>query len=310
MHAIMYVGALMALCDYDPQVFGDWQTKLRGTAGASMGALFALFVTTWTPWQMKTYLETCDFLQMGSGGLCDQPVSGIATTGALNTGHALDGALRGAVKAAFGNENATFQDHFAATGKSVTIVATHARTGCANFWSVANRPRMQLWEALRASVSIPFVFPEFIIDGEPFIDGGVASNVPCHLFPPATTAAWFVSSTPSTSLTPASLYDHFTNAAQLAGMRAYASNWAWNAVPCVPSPSLSSAWKFSMTAEDVHALVVHGARCWAAMTLRFQCFIVVVYCCCVCRGYGIRSDMKDGTSCPKEGCCGGGLETF
>jgi predicted acylesterase/phospholipase RssA len=191
MFGAMYIGALQALSASDEARYREWARRLQGCAGTSAGAILAFLVAAGLdPWTMKGLLDDFDI-----GSIVHDvraPVlREVLARGGLSSGLALDQLLRNIVRAAVGQEDITLGSfgiqRQLATGiqpaTCLIITVTNAHSGAVEFWSPTSKPDVPLWHALRASASVPGLFPAYILDGVPYHDGGVTCNVPCHLFP-------------------------------------------------------------------------------------------------------------------------------
>ena len=262
MHGLMYLGALLRLFP-TRRAFADWHHGLRTLAGASMGALLAALLCTWTPWQVWAYAKTEQFRSIGSQ-IVDQSFLDMPTTCSLSSGRALDAALQRGVSDAYGRSDVTLADVRAATGKTLIITVSNVTLNRAEFWSHHTQPDVQLWQALRASVAIPGVFPPLSWAGHQFVDGGLMCNVPCHALPPRRTLVLLVHTCARPSggaTTPYAtrVWESLMGAAQLGVMRALPA-YTTSCIPCVPTPSTPDAYMFGASDAAVDALVLQGAR--------------------------------------------------
>lgn len=67
-------------------------------------------------------------------------------------------------------------DAFAAYPGQVEAVVTNLNTGKADYFEVARRERNNL--LLQATCAMPLMFPIYHINGQPYLDGGVADSIP------------------------------------------------------------------------------------------------------------------------------------
>ena len=67
-------------------------------------------------------------------------------------------------------------DAFAAYPGQVEAVVTNLNTGKADYFEVARRERNNL--LLQATCAMPLMFPIYHINGQPYLDGGVADTIP------------------------------------------------------------------------------------------------------------------------------------
>lgn len=78
--------------------------------------------------------------------------------------------------------NITFKELYELTKKELVIVATNLTKDAVMYLSRHTEPDMPVALAVRASMSIPFVFRPVIYKGQYLVDGGVSFNYPLHIF--------------------------------------------------------------------------------------------------------------------------------
>jgi len=86
-----------------------------------------------------------------------------------------------------GNKNATFNDLIGMKNengfKELYIIGTNLSTGFAEVFSYEHTPRMCIADAVRISMSIPFLFVPIVnVRNDYFCDGGLIDNYPIKLF--------------------------------------------------------------------------------------------------------------------------------
>ena len=269
MHGLMYLGALTCLFP-TRAAFARFFAATQSFAGASMGALLAALLCQWTPWEVWAYTKTEQFRAIGAH-LLDQSLLDMPGTCSLSSGRALDAALQRGVADVYGSADVTLADVRARTAKQLIIVVSNLTRNRVEYWSAANRPATLLWQALRASVAIPGIFPPLCMDGQTFVDGGLMCNLPCHLFPPAHTLVLLVHTCARAAAAPpphfaARVWENFMGAAQLGTLRAVPA-YATSCIPCIPTPDTPEAYAFGASDAVVDALVCQGARSVGVMLL-------------------------------------------
>ena len=304
----MYIGALQELCGQDPARWARWVSRLQHCAGTSVGAILAFLVAAGVhPWRMKVLMDKYDI----GGVLADirQPdLQRILGQGSLSSGEALDDLLQAVVREAApsGSSQCTLGE-LASEGKpGLVITVTNASTGTVEFWSANNHASMPVWVALRASASVPGLFPPVVWQGCPFHDGGITCNVPCHLFSPRETLTLMVHMGPAPSgdssalravglLTPENMVHYVTTAAtaalkivqwymcaaQVGPMRA-APLLVQGCIPCSPVTSSvllgrSGAFAFDAASVAADALMRDGANSVVGVLGR-SVFLAVLTC--------------------------------
>ena len=288
MHGLMYIGVLCSLFR-TPAAFSAFRADLRTLAGASMGALLAALLCEWSPWQVWAYATTEQFRAIGSQ-LIDQSWLDIPLTRSLSSGRALDAALQRGVLDVYGDANISLAAVAARTRKHLVLVVSNISQHRAEYWSARTQPDMPLWLALRASVSIPGLFPPVAWQHDEYVDGGLMCNVPCHLFPPQSTLVMLVHTTarPAAATTPmyaTRLWEGFMGAAQLGSLRAVPA-YVTSCIPCIPTPDTPDAYAFGAPDAVVDAIVHQGCRSLGVLLLTAYLLL----------GFVIKSNVQ-GTSC-------------
>lgn len=72
----------------------------------------------------------------------------------------------------------TFIDLTKRTGIHLTICATHLQTMAPTYFSVEHTPNVLVYDALRASIAVPWIMKPVFIGEDAYIDGGVSDNLP------------------------------------------------------------------------------------------------------------------------------------
>lgn len=86
--------------------------------------------------------------------------------------------------------NTTFQEHFKRFGKKLVITGSNLTIGRTILFSCDETPNFPVADAVRISMSLPFIFKPYVIEekkeGYPpcglYVDGGVFNNSPLHAF--------------------------------------------------------------------------------------------------------------------------------
>jgi hypothetical protein len=276
MHGLMYLGVLAAAFGGQRDAFMAWRAHVRQFSGASMGALLAVLLTVWTPWDVWAYTKTRAF-QAIARGMFDQSWSAVAASHSISSGSMLAHVLQDGVVDVFGSVDMTLGALFERTRKTVVIVVTNLSKGRTEYWSHVTRPTMPLWLALRASVSLPGVFPAVLIDGDLFCDGGVTCNVPCHLTPPAHTLTLLIHTplrTAGWGVLPR-VWDNLMGASQLGSLRAR-PQYVAGLVACIACDDTPSAYNFDADAAAIDKIVLQGMRAWLATLVRAASLFVTL----------------------------------
>jgi len=87
-------------------------------------------------------------------------------------------------------QNATFQQHYDVFQVELLVTGTNLQTGKSQVFSVRDTPNFSVADAVRISMSVPFVFKPVVIDKDPsgsrmegvWVDGGLLNNLPFREF--------------------------------------------------------------------------------------------------------------------------------
>ena len=76
----------------------------------------------------------------------------------------------------------TFLDITKRTGVNLVICATHVASMTPVYFSVDTTPNVLVYDALRASIAVPWIMKPVFIGQEAYIDGGITDNIPYSVF--------------------------------------------------------------------------------------------------------------------------------
>lgn len=109
----------------------------------------------------------------------DSLVTRLISGNGIHSGAPFVAWFRGALQDCCGNAELRFRD---IAGKNLKVIATNLTTRSLTVFSSELTPDLTLWEAVRASISIPFFFKPFKIGAGLCVDGGLLSNCPVWVF--------------------------------------------------------------------------------------------------------------------------------
>jgi predicted acylesterase/phospholipase RssA len=159
-------------------------TDLKGSAGASAGAILALLVnlghTTdellalmestpwgkWTPGKWRVVTRGIRFLKTWGLFPNKRPRKWLAERLSNKGFHSCT----------------TFGELYAATGRELYVTATNMDRGTPVLFSSKGTPSVGVVDAVLASMSVQIVFPPVVINGERHNDGGLTWNHPVDIF--------------------------------------------------------------------------------------------------------------------------------
>ena len=262
------------MCHDSPEMFHAWFAGVETLAGSSMGALLSVAFCACDPWEAQKYLCRGTFRALAEC-LMNDGVNGFLRHNALSNGEALDAMLVSGMKDLFHSENMTLGELEAVVHKRIILTATHLTTGAVEYLCGASHPDMPVWMAIRASVSLPGFFPAVRWKGGLYVDGGLACNIPLHLFPPEDTLTVFTHVAPrEPDAFWFRLMDCALVARQMSSLRALPAH-VLRCVPCIPASTLPSAYNFAVDTDTLGVLQRCGRLAWVIAWLRIQVLVVL-----------------------------------
>jgi NTE family protein len=85
------------------------------------------------------------------------------------------------------DENITFKQLYEFTNKKITIVGCCLTDMDTIYYNYEETPDVKLFDALRITFSIPFIFTPIKLDDKIYVDGGLLNNYPIELYDKKTT---------------------------------------------------------------------------------------------------------------------------
>lgn len=163
---LAYIGAIRFL-----QVEG-LDKHIRYVSGTSMGAVFATILALRLPLheieqRMVNLLCTDDCLKFPYPDMLT-----VYTSFGMDDGHKFLAFIKPEL------EKLTFIDLTKRTGIHLTICATHLQTMSPTYFSVDTTPNVLVYDALRASIALPWIMRPVTIGQDAYIDGGISDNLP------------------------------------------------------------------------------------------------------------------------------------
>jgi len=168
-------------------LIGCWQAleelnisnNVKGMAGCSMGSVIATLASlNYSTNQMKTIA-----LNVHYEDYSDHSLRSFSETYGIESGRRLIRLLDRLIKFKTGHkERLTFKEHWRITGRQLWINATHVETSKCEYYSVYTTPDMIITDAIRRSISIPFLFSAIKTETGTYVDGGCYDPVPAHMF--------------------------------------------------------------------------------------------------------------------------------
>lgn len=156
---------------------------LKGFAGSSIGAVFALLFTLGYESEELQRLAH----KLSYNKLADLQLLGLLSKMGVESGKGIMKLLRGLLKAKTGRRELTFREHWNITGKYLCIAASCTRHEQCDYFSVSSTPDMSVLQSIRMSIAIPWVITPVPLGGCMYVDGALFDPCPALQFPVQTT---------------------------------------------------------------------------------------------------------------------------
>lgn len=166
---ISYYGVLRAI--YDNKNFYE---GIETFAGASAGSIFATFLYLNIDYE---HLE--QFIEYNFGDLLDYDLEHLFEDYGLDKGESYMKLLG---KALGEYKDITFRDAYKKTGKRLIISVTCLSNYNIEYFDYVSHPKLKIRDAIRASISIPFLFTPVKLDDKIYIDGAIIEPLPLPIF--------------------------------------------------------------------------------------------------------------------------------
>lgn len=183
MCGLAYIGAIRFL-----QVEG-LDKHIRYVSGSSIGAVFATILALRIPLH--------DIEQRLIQMICTDDELTFHYPDMLSTLHAfgMDDGHKFLTFLKSEIDKMTFMDLTKRTGIHLTICATHLQSMTPTYFSVDTTPNVLVYDALRASIAVPWVMKPVVIGEDMYIDGGITDNLPFSPFehtPPSSILMFYI----------------------------------------------------------------------------------------------------------------------
>ena len=166
---ITYLGILKSLEEH-PDIYKN----IKCFAGASIGALFSTFLALNIKYSHLTTFIHTDFSQY-----LQLDIEDLIEKYGLDTGN----NYMELIKEVLGeNKDITLSGIFKKTRKRLIISATCLNNYNIEYFDYISHPNLKVVDAIRASISIPFLFTSVCMDGKTYIDGALLESMPITLF--------------------------------------------------------------------------------------------------------------------------------
>jgi len=161
--------------------------KFKIIVGSSIGSFFALLmVLGYTSDKLITVFSK---MNISFGNLVsitenniDDVLSNFVYSYGMDSGEKIHNIIKIFIKNKIENSEISFKELYDYTNVELTIVLTNLTQNTTKYCNYINTPDMKVHLAVRASISLPFIFNPVIIDDIFYIDGGITNNLPIDYF--------------------------------------------------------------------------------------------------------------------------------
>ena len=151
--------------------------KFHTFIGSSIGSVICSFLNIKVPIdEIYTF-----FLSLNPENVAKFHISKITTQFGLDSGINFVWLVKQVLVKHGYDENVTFADLFEKTEKKLVITGTNVNTHSIEYFDYESSPRLRIVDAIRISISVPFIFTAPLYKGCYYVDGGVLDNFPLHL---------------------------------------------------------------------------------------------------------------------------------
>lgn len=148
--------------------------------GSSVGSLICLLLNIgYNPEDIYNILEKLDFAQLIK---CDINSLFESSCLGINSPDPIIYVILCLMEKKNINQKITFKELFLLTNRKLIITGTCVNDISAHYFSVDYTPDMMIINAIRISISIPFIFKPFKYDNKIWVDGGCMNDYPIDLF--------------------------------------------------------------------------------------------------------------------------------
>jgi NTE family protein len=151
--------------------------QIQTITGCSAGAIFGAFLAVG---------YTGEELDKITKGLCFKDYLNITAESIINfmrlkgleSGKKLMSLIKKIIKDKTNDENITFSQIQARFNITLKIGVTNLTTSKFELLSYINMPNLPIYQAINASIAIPFIFEPVVINNNIYVDGGLLDNLP------------------------------------------------------------------------------------------------------------------------------------
>ena len=172
---ITYIGCLQIL--YKNKLLDN----LENVLGCSVGSMFSLFICLgYTYEELYKLMLNIDINIIND--IDYEDITNFVHKYGFSSGNKIIKILKIIVKAKLEKEDITFRELFEKTNKNLIIASTCLNSSKVEYFSFKDNPDMLVLDAVRMSISIPFLFHPFKYKDKLYVDGALLNGYPIDYF--------------------------------------------------------------------------------------------------------------------------------
>ena len=173
-NGISYIGCLRALEELN--ILADITTFVGSSSGAIVATLSCIGYTSDELYQL---IKSIDFDK--AKDINEDTILNFGNTYGLDSGNKIKDILELCIYKKVLKSKITFLELYTLTAKHLIITGTCLNKQNSATFDYKNTPDMHVCDALRISISIPFIFNKCEYNGHTYVDGGLVNNYPITL---------------------------------------------------------------------------------------------------------------------------------
>ena len=170
-----FIGAYSAILEKYPDFHSSLKSIIATSGGALVGTMICL------DYSVRAIQDLCNNLEYND--LKQLDINQFFVNYGIESGNSITRLFKAIIQKKLGDGNATFNDFYRHTGRSLIITGTNLTTMQLVDFSYKSHPNMEVWRALRITISIPFLFTSTLFEGHHYADGGVLCQFPIKFLP-------------------------------------------------------------------------------------------------------------------------------
>lgn len=165
-------------CNFNKELCSIPIININTICAVSVGSIFALIYLLG-----YTYIEMLEeVLKTNFDTLKNIKIMNFVNKYGLDSGDLITKWLESLMKKKNIDADITFNDFFKKTEVDFQVMATNLNKYCYKKFNYINTPNVKIIDAIRMSISIPFIFTTNEYEGDLYVDGSIIDNYPIRLF--------------------------------------------------------------------------------------------------------------------------------